>query len=233
MVIYTSFRGRTVLLLYVDDIILTGDDSAHIDFVKQKLCTTFPMTDLGQLRYFLGIEVTSHPDGYQLSQQRYTLDLLARSGLTDTRTAATPMELHLQLSASDGTPLFDPSRYRHLVGSLVYLTVTRPDISHAVHILSQFVSAPTSVHYRHLLRVLRYLRGTASRGLFYLASLLFNYRHTLMLPGRAPQMIGALLLVTASFLVLPWLSGRPRSSLLSSALVLRLRFALLLLPFRR
>ena len=125
------------------------------------------MTDLGHLRYFLGIEVTSDSTGYRLSQHRYTLDLLARSGLTDTRTVATPMELHLQLRAADGTPLSDPARYCHLVGSLVYLTVTRPDISHAVHILSQFVSAPTSVHYGHLLRVLRYLRGTASRCLFY------------------------------------------------------------------
>ncbi|XP_039131886.1 uncharacterized mitochondrial protein AtMg00810-like [Dioscorea cayenensis subsp. rotundata] len=165
--IHSSPRGRTILLLYVDDMILTGDDSAHITFVKQKLCETFLMTDLGPLRYFLGIEITSHPDGYRLSQQRYTLDLLARSGLTDTRTAATLMELHLQLRASDGTPLPDPTRYRHLVGSLVYLAVTRPDISHAVHILSQFVAAPTSVHYGHLLRVLRYLRGTFSRGLFY------------------------------------------------------------------
>ena len=68
---------------------------------------------------------------------------------------------------TDGIPLKDPSRYRHLVGSLVYLTVTRPDIAHAVHILSQFVCAPTSVHYSHLLRVLRYLRGTSSRRLFY------------------------------------------------------------------
>ena len=163
----SSPRGRTVLLLYVDDMILTGDDSAHIAFVEQKLCETFLMTDLGQLRYFLGIEITSHPDGYRLSQQCYTLDLLARSDLTDTRTAATPMELHLQLRASYGTPLPDPTRYRHLVGSLVYLAVTRSDISHAVHILSQFVGAPTSIHYAHLLRVLRYVRGTTSRSLFY------------------------------------------------------------------
>ena len=167
MFTHTSTRGRTVLLLYVDDMILTGDDPAYISFVKQKLCETFLMTDLGHLRYFLGIEVTSDSRGYRLSQHRYTLDLIARSGLTDTRTVATPMELHLQLRAADGTPLSDPTRYRHLVGSLVYLTVTRPDISHAVHILSQFVSAPTSVHYGHLLRVLRYLRGTASCCLFY------------------------------------------------------------------
>ena len=77
------------------------------------------------------------------------------------------MELHLQLRASVRTPLLDPSRYRHLVGSLVYLAVTRPDISHTVHILSQFVGAPTLVHYAHLLRVLRYLCGTTSRSLFY------------------------------------------------------------------
>ena len=82
-------------MLYVDDMILTGDDPAHITFVKQKLCETFQMTNLGPLHYFLGIEITSLPDGYRLSQQRYTLDLLARSGLTDTRTAATPMEFHL------------------------------------------------------------------------------------------------------------------------------------------
>jgi hypothetical protein len=77
------------------------------------------------------------------------------------------MDIHLQLCLDDGSPLKDPSRYRHIVGSLVYLTITRPDIAHVVHILSQFVSASTSVHYGHLLRVLRYLRGTTSRGLFY------------------------------------------------------------------
>uniref|UniRef100_A0A0A9DIZ1 Uncharacterized protein n=1 Tax=Arundo donax TaxID=35708 RepID=A0A0A9DIZ1_ARUDO len=77
------------------------------------------------------------------------------------------MDIHLQLCPTDVTPLKDPSRYRHIVGSLVYLTLTRPDIAHAVHILSQFASAPTSVHFGHLLRVLTYLRGTSSQCLFY------------------------------------------------------------------
>jgi hypothetical protein len=70
-------------------------------------------------------------------------------------------------SPTDGDLLPDPSRYRFLVGSLVYLAVTRPDISYPVHILSQFVSAPTTIHYSHLLRVLRYLRGTITRCLFF------------------------------------------------------------------
>lgn len=165
--VHTSSRGCTILLLYVDDMIITGDDPAHIDFVKKHLKEQFMMSDLGPLRYFLGIEVIPTSDGFRLSQQRYVLDLLTRAGLSDTKTAATPMELHLQLRPTDGISLSDPSRYRQLVGSLVYLTITRPDISHVVHVLSQFVSAPTSVHYAHLLRVLRYLRGTSSRNLLF------------------------------------------------------------------
>ena len=77
------------------------------------------------------------------------------------------MELNLHLFATDGETLDDPTRYRHIVGSLVYLGVTRPDISYSVHILSQFVSAPTQLHYSHLLRVICYLRGTMSRRLFF------------------------------------------------------------------
>jgi hypothetical protein len=77
------------------------------------------------------------------------------------------MELNVHLVATYGEPLEDPARYCHIVGSLVYLGVTRPDISYSVHILSQFVSAPTQIHYSHILRVLRYLRGTISRHLFF------------------------------------------------------------------
>jgi hypothetical protein len=164
--IHLSPRGRTLLLLYVDDMLITGDDEDHISHVKQQLSAEFQMSDLGPLSYFLGIEVKQSTKGYHLSQSKYIQDLIARSGITDNRTAATPMDLHLHLRPTDGTPLEDPSRYQHIVGSLVYLTVTRPDIAHVVHILSQFVCAPTSIHFGHLLRVLRYLRGTSAR-LFY------------------------------------------------------------------
>ncbi len=159
--------GRTLLLLYVDDVIITGDDSRFINLVKKRLSDQFLMSDLGPLRYFLGIEFSSMSSGFYLSQEKYIQDLLARSGLTDKRVVDTPMELGIHLRPNDGEPLQDPTRYRHLVGSLVYLGVTRPDISHSVYILSQFVSAPTQLHYTHLLRVLRYLRGTISRRLFF------------------------------------------------------------------
>lgn len=79
----------------------------------------------------------------------------------------TPIELGVHLRPTDSEPLEDPTRYRHVIGSLVYLGITRPDISHPVHILSQFASAPIQLHYSHLLRVLRYPRGTITRRLFF------------------------------------------------------------------
>uniref|UniRef100_A0ACD5UI01 Uncharacterized protein n=1 Tax=Avena sativa TaxID=4498 RepID=A0ACD5UI01_AVESA len=165
--VHTSPRGRTLLILYVDDMIITGDDSEYIAFVKARLRDQFLMTDLGPLRYFLGIEVSSTSNGFYIFQEKYIQDLLARAALGDERTVETPMELNVKLQSTDGDLLSDPTRYRDLVGSLVYLAVTRPDISYHVHILSQFISAPTTVHYSHLLRVLRYLRGTITRRLFF------------------------------------------------------------------
>ena len=136
--VHTSPRGRT-LLLCVYDMIITGDDSQYISFVKQRLNETFLMSDLDPLRYFLGLEVTSTSDGIFLSQEKYTQDLLSRAALTDRRTVDTHMELSVHLRPTDGAPLADPTRYRQLVGSLVYLGITHPDITHSIHILSQFV----------------------------------------------------------------------------------------------
>ena len=100
-----------MLLLYVDDMLITGDDVDHISHVKQQHSAEFQMSDLGPLRYFLGIEVKQSTKGYHLSQSKYIHDLIARSCITDNRTAATLMDLHLQLRLTDGVPLEGPSRY--------------------------------------------------------------------------------------------------------------------------
>ena len=99
--------------------IITGDDPQFIAFVKARLSEQFLMSDLGPLRYFLGIEVSSTPQGFYLSQEKYIHDLLDRASLTDHRTVETPMELNVHLRATDGVLLADPTRYRHIVRSLV------------------------------------------------------------------------------------------------------------------
>jgi hypothetical protein len=163
--IHVSPCGRT-LLLYVDDMIITSDDPEYITFVKAHLIDQFLLSNLNPLRYFLGIKISTSK-GFFLSQEKYIQDLLDRASLTNHQTAETPMELNVHLTSTDGEPLEDPTHYHHIVGSLVYLGITRPDISYSVHILSQFVSAPTEIHYSHILRVLHYLRNTMSHRLFF------------------------------------------------------------------
>jgi hypothetical protein len=160
-------RGRTLLLFYVDDMIITGDDPEYIAIVKAHLSDQFLMSDLGPLRYFLGIEISSTPKGLFLFQEMYIQDLLDRAFLTDHRILETPMELNVHLTPTDGETLEDPTCCRHIVESLIYLGVSRPYILYSVHILSQFISAPTKIHYNYLLRIMCYLRGTIFRCLLF------------------------------------------------------------------
>jgi hypothetical protein len=143
--------------------IIIGEDPTH--YVKIYLSEQFSMTDLGLLWYFLSLEVAYNPKGYLLAQQKYATDLVTRAGLADSRIVYTPLELNHNLRFNVGVSLSDPTRYRQLVGSLIYLTITHPDIAHVVNTLSQFMSTPTSVHFAHLLRLLRYVWRTISRGL--------------------------------------------------------------------
>jgi len=125
------------------------------------------MKDLGQLNYFLGLEVTSDSDGYYLFQAKYTSDLLSKAGLTDSKTCTSPLESNVRLLATDGESLPNATLYRQLVGSLIYLIVTHPDIFYAVHLVSQFMSAPRSTLYAAVLCILRYVKGTSFLGLHF------------------------------------------------------------------
>ncbi|KAL0561052.1 hypothetical protein IC582_001470 [Cucumis melo] len=131
-----------LLLLYVDDMIITGNDPQAISDLQHYLDQHFEMKDLGSLNYFLVLEVSRRSNGYLLSQAKYAFDLLACSRITDSNTASTPLDPNVHLTPYDGVPLEDASLYRQLVGSLIYLTVTRPDIAYVVHIVSQFMAAP-------------------------------------------------------------------------------------------
>jgi hypothetical protein len=209
--VHVSPRGRTLLLLYVGDMIITGDDSEYIAFVKARLSDQFLMSDLGSLWYFLRIEISSTTEGFFLSQEKYIQDLLDRASLTDHRTAETPMELNVRLMATDGEPFEAPTRYHYIVESLVYLGVTRPDILYSVHILSQFVSAPTQIHYSHFFVSCVIFVGLFLVACSFHALALYSSRHIVMLLGLVIPLTVALFLAIVFFLVVPSLLERLRS----------------------
>ncbi|GKV08830.1 hypothetical protein SLEP1_g20406 [Rubroshorea leprosula] len=163
-------QGMVLLLLYVDDMIITGHDVVGVEELKQSLSQKFEMQDPGVVSYFLGFEVTSLDDGYLLSQVKYAFDLVSKAELNYRKSVSTPLEPNVKLTPMDGSPLSDPTRYWQLVDSLVYFITTRPDIAYVVHIVSQFLAAPRSTHYTAVLRIIRYVKGTLFHGLHFSAN---------------------------------------------------------------
>ncbi|XP_060670003.1 retrovirus-related Pol polyprotein from transposon RE1 isoform X5 [Ziziphus jujuba] len=169
MFLHHSAADITILLVYVDDIIITGTDPGGIKELQASLHSSFHMKDLGILTYFLGLEVHHSDRGIFVNQHKYTHDLIALAGLENSTPVDTPLEVNVKYSQTDGDLLPDPTIYRRLVGSLIYLTITRPDISYAVNLMSQFMRQPRHLHLAAVKRIIRYLIGTPSRGIFYKA----------------------------------------------------------------
>lgn len=133
--------------MYVDDIILTGSSTAEISNIKTFIQSQFKIKDLGHLNYFLGIEIARSKDGIYIHQRKHALNLLHTTGLLAAKPSHITLEAQHNPSTESGTPLSDGSVYRILVGQLIYLTITRPELSYPVHILSKFMAHPTDVHW--------------------------------------------------------------------------------------
>lgn len=164
--VYNKARVYVYLLLYVDDIVITGSCSNTVSQLIKALSTRFSLKDLGQLSYFLGIEILRTAAGLRLTQQKYTTDLLSRTNMAHAKPVQTPM-CSTQALVKKGINLGDleAKEYRDVVGSLQYLSFTRPDIAFAVNRLSQFMHCPTTEHWDAAKRVLRYLAGTVTQGI--------------------------------------------------------------------
>ena len=152
-------------LIYVDDVIMVGNDVKTIQHTKEDLDKRFSIKDLGTLKYFLGIEVARTPEGLALSQRKYILDILEDCGLQGCKPSPFPFEQNSILDKRSEESKVDANRYRRLVGRLLYLQATRPDIAYSVNVLSQFVADPRQSHMDAAHRVLRYLKGTAGQGI--------------------------------------------------------------------
>ncbi|KAG7559405.1 Integrase catalytic core [Arabidopsis thaliana x Arabidopsis arenosa] len=164
-----SKEGIVVILVYVDDIIISGNDKVGIQETKAFLKSVFDIKDLGELKYFLGIEVCRSKEGLFLSQRKYTLDLLSQVGKLGAKPAKTPLEDDYKANRKgelDNKPFEDVTQYRRLVGKLIYLTITRPDICFAVNVVSQHMQAPTLHHWNMVTRILKYLKGAPGQGIW-------------------------------------------------------------------
>lgn len=155
------------MLVYVDDIIVSSSSEKATSALLQDLNQEFALKDLGDLHFFLGIEVKKVNDGLVLTQEKYASDVLRRVGMSDCKPVNTPLSISEKLSSQGGALLGpnDSTQYRSIVGALQYLTLTRPDISFSVNKVCQYLHAPTTDHWAAVKRILRYIKHTVKLGL--------------------------------------------------------------------
>jgi hypothetical protein len=165
--IYTRLNSGAQLIVgvYVDDLVITGANRGDIGTFKKEMSASFKMSDLGVLRYYLGIEVEQTSSGINLSQGAYALKILERAGMAGCNPHKTPMDNRLKMSKSCSEPLVDATKFRSIVGSLRYLVHTRPDLAFAVVYVSRFLSEPHEDHMVVVKQILRYVVGTVNWGL--------------------------------------------------------------------
>ncbi|XP_072071613.1 uncharacterized mitochondrial protein AtMg00810-like [Arachis hypogaea] len=158
--------AKTFVLVYVDDILVTGESEDTMKQVIEQLNAKFALKDMGSLCYFLGIQVTNTSNsGLILTQKKYIKKLMKKANMVGCTSCHTPLASTVKLSTCGGAKFHDSTLHRSIIGSLQYLTVTRPEISYSVHKLAQFVQSPLESHWKMVKRVLRYLNGTSNHGL--------------------------------------------------------------------
>lgn len=165
--IYHTTSVITILLVYVDDILLTGNSSTHIQQLVTQMHSTFSMKELGSISYFLGISVQPCAQGYFLSQSKYAQEILTKAGLVECKPCLYPSAVKVTSTVVSSAPFAYPALYRSIVGALQHLTITRPDFAFSVNQACQHMHAPSIGDIATVKRLLRYLKGTLDHGLIF------------------------------------------------------------------
>ena len=165
--------GTLIVVVYVDDLLVTGTSVHSIQQFKREMAKKFEMSDLGKLTYYLGIEVCQSQEGITLKQDRYARRILEECGMDACNSTSVPMDFNVKLAKSVEKKSVNERYYRRSIGCLRYLLHMRPDLSFSVGVLSRYMPAPKESHESHgaaLKQVMRYLRETISLGLAYTQS---------------------------------------------------------------
>jgi hypothetical protein len=176
-------HGIVVIVIYVDDLIIIRNNATNISDLKKILKQKFEMKDLGKLHYFLSIEVIQSPKGIWLLQRQYALNKLSKYGMTGCKPILIPLEQNVKLSADEGDLVEDTTMYKCIMGSLIYMTITRPNLNYVVGVASQFMQTPRKPHLDAVRRILRYIKHTLKCGIFMKPRANYKYMDAQMLIG--------------------------------------------------
>lgn len=156
-----------VVFLSMDDMIITRNDEKGVANLRVEFSARFEMKDLGELSHFLGVEVKSMKDGIFLTQGGYAKKLVDKFGMKTSKKCSTPLDINTKIKSKEGSLLLDPRPFHALVGSLLYSTISRPNIVFSVNFISRFMQTPWKSHLEVAKKILRYINSTSNMGLLY------------------------------------------------------------------
>jgi len=174
-------HGIVIIVIYVDDLIITGNSDVDIFDLKNLLKQKFEMKDLGEFRYFLDIEVIQSPKGIWLLQRQYALNKVSEYGMTGYKPISIPLEQNVKLKPNEGNLVEDTTMYRCIGGSLIYMTITRLDLNYVIGMVNQFMQTPRKPHLDAVRRILRYINILCSVEFFMKPRASYKYMDTWML----------------------------------------------------
>jgi hypothetical protein len=156
-----------IVLVYVDDIIFRCNKDPLVQWFASDMESEFEMSMIGELSFFLGLKINQRIEGMFISQEKYLRVMLKRFQMEDSKPVGTPMVTRCKLSKDDDSSNVDQSSYRSMIGSLLYITASHPDIMQVVGMVGRYQSAPKQSHLVAIKRIFKYLKGTITYGLWY------------------------------------------------------------------